>query len=41
MRHLSENVRELANNFEGGIMIDGFHDYEERDQLEAYELEED
>ena len=41
MRHLKENVRELANNFEGGIMIDGFHDYQERDELEAYELEEE
>jgi len=41
MRHLSENVRELSNNFEGGIMIDGFHDYEERDELEAYELKEE
>ena len=41
MRHLKENVRELANNFEGGIMIDGFHDYVERDELEAYELKEE
>ncbi|MCL0031645.1 translation initiation factor IF-2 [Dehalococcoidia bacterium] len=38
MKHLSENVRELANNFEGGVMIDGFHNYEEQDILEAYEL---
>ena len=38
MKHLSENVRELTNNFEGGVMIDGFHSYEEQDILEAYEL---
>ena len=38
MKHLSENVRELKNNFEGGVMIDGFHSYEEQDILEAYEL---
>ncbi len=38
MRHLQENVREIANNFEGGIILDGFHDYEEGDVLEAYEI---
>ncbi len=38
MKHLKENVNELANNFEGGIMIDGFHDYEIGDVLEAYEI---
>lgn len=38
MKHLSENVRELTNNFEGGVMIDGFHSYEEQDILEAYEV---
>lgn len=38
MRHLQDNVRELANNFEGGIILDGFHDYEEGDVLEGYEI---
>lgn len=38
LRHLKDNVRELANNFEGGIILDGFHDYEEGDVLEAYEI---
>mgnify|MGYP001166187648 FL=1 len=38
MKHLKENVNELANNFEGGIMLDGFHDYEIGDVLEAYEI---
>ena len=39
MRHLKENVRELVNNFEGGVMVDGFHEYEEGDQLEGYEVQ--
>ena len=39
MRHLKENVRELTNNFEGGVMIDGFHEYEQGDILEAYEIQ--
>lgn len=39
MRHLKDNVRELTNNFEGGVMIDGFHEYEEGDVLEAYEVQ--
>ena len=39
MRHLKENVRELVNNFEGGVKVDGFHEYEEGDQLEGYEVQ--
>jgi translation initiation factor IF-2 len=39
MRHLKDTVRELANNFEGGIKIDGFHEYEEGDVLEGYEIQ--
>jgi translation initiation factor IF-2 len=39
MRHLKESVRELANNFEGGVKIDGFHEYEEGDTLEGYEIQ--
>ena len=38
MRHLKETVREIANNFEGGVIMDGFHEYEEGDVLEAYEI---
>ena len=38
MRHLRDNVRELTNNFEGGIVLDGFDDFEEQDILEAYEV---
>ena len=39
MRHLKDTVRELANNFEGGVKIDGFHEYEEGDILEGYEIQ--
>jgi len=39
MRHLKDSVRELTNNFEGGVMIDGFHEYQEADVLEAYEVQ--
>jgi len=39
MRHLKDSVRELANNFEGGVMIDGFHEYEVGDVLEGYEIQ--
>lgn len=38
MRHLNETVREIANNFEGGIILDGFHEYQEGDVLESYEI---
>jgi len=39
MRHLKESVSELANSFEGGVKIDGFHEYEEGDVLEGYEIQ--
>ncbi|MEE8045788.1 MAG: translation initiation factor IF-2 [Dehalococcoidia bacterium] len=39
MRHLKESVRELTNNFEGGLKIDGFHEYKEGDVLEGYEIQ--
>ena len=39
MRHLKDSVRELTNNFEGGIKIDGFHEYQEGDVLEGYEIQ--
>jgi translation initiation factor IF-2 len=41
MRHLSDNVRELANNFEGGLVFDGFHEAEPGDIIEAYEIRTD
>jgi translation initiation factor IF-2 len=39
MRHLKDTVRELTNNFEGGVMIDGFHEFQESDVLEGYEIQ--
>ncbi|MBT4942516.1 MAG: translation initiation factor IF-2 [Chloroflexi bacterium] len=39
MRHLKESVRELPNNFEGGVKIDGFHEYQTGDVLEGYEIQ--
>jgi translation initiation factor IF-2 len=38
MRHLKENVRELATNFEGGIKLDGFDSFEEGDIIESFEI---
>jgi translation initiation factor IF-2 len=38
MRHLAENVRELATNYEGGIVLEGFTDYQEGDTMEAFEV---
>ncbi len=38
MRHFDDNVREIATNYEGGIVLDGFHDYEAGDIITCYEL---
>ena len=38
MRHFDENVREIATNYEGGIVLDGFHEYEEGDTITCYEF---
>ena len=38
MRHFDENVREIATNYEGGVVLDGFHDYEEGDVITCYEM---
>ncbi len=38
MRHFEENVREIATNYEGGIMLNGFHDYEDGDIITCYEM---
>ena len=38
MRHLTQNVTELTNNLEGGIVLNGFHELEIEDLLECYEL---
>ena len=38
MRHLTQNVTELTNNLEGGIVINGYHQIEVEDIIECYEL---
>ena len=38
MRHFDENVREIATNYEGGVVLDGFHEYEEGDVIICYEM---
>lgn len=38
MRHFDQNVRELTTNFEGGVVLDGFHEYEQGDELVCYEM---
>ena len=37
MRHLNQNVRELPTNMEGGVVLDGFHEYDVGDELVCYE----
>ncbi len=39
MKHLKESVRELATNFEGGLVLEGFTDYKAGDVLEAFEVQ--
>ncbi len=39
LKHFRDDVREVANGLEGGITLEGFHDYEEDDVLEAYRTE--
>jgi translation initiation factor IF-2 len=36
LKHFRDDVREVATGFEGGITLEGFHNYEEDDVLEAY-----
>jgi translation initiation factor IF-2 len=37
LRHVKENVREMAAGYECGIVLDGFSDFKEGDVLECYE----
>ncbi|MEE9324042.1 MAG: translation initiation factor IF-2 [Dehalococcoidia bacterium] len=39
LRHLKDDVRELAAGFEGGIGIEGYSDFQEEDIIEAYRRE--
>ena len=36
LRHFKDDVREIATGFEGGVVLQGFHDYREADVLEAH-----
>jgi translation initiation factor IF-2 len=39
LKHLKDDVREMAAGYECGILIDGFNDYEEGDVIEAFQIE--
>jgi len=39
LRHVRENVREMAAGFECGIIVNGFNDFQVGDVLEAFEME--
>jgi translation initiation factor IF-2 len=39
LKHFKDDVREVANGLEGGLMINGFHNYQEGDVLEAHRSE--
>ena len=36
LRHFKEDVREVPTGLEGGIVLEGFHDYQEGDIIEAH-----
>ena len=40
LKRFQEDVREVANGFEGGMVLDGFNDFEEEDLLESFTLRE-
>jgi len=40
LRHLKEDVRDIAQGYECGIMVDGFSNYEEGDIIECFEKRE-
>ncbi len=39
LRHFKDDVRELANGYEGGVMLSGFNDFQEEDTLEFHRQE--
>ena len=39
LRHIKENVREMAAGYECGILVDGFNDFKEGDILECFEMQ--
>ena len=38
LKHFRDDVREVANGFEGGVTIESFNDWQEDDVIEAYSL---
>ncbi len=40
LRHLKEDVREIAAGYECGIVLEGFTDYQEGDRIECFEIQE-
>lgn len=40
LRHIKEDVREMAAGFECGIVLDGFDDFQEGDQIQSFVTEE-
>ncbi|MBI3945134.1 MAG: translation initiation factor IF-2, partial [Armatimonadetes bacterium] len=40
LRHIKEDVREMAAGFECGIMLDGFNDFKEGDIIQSFLIEE-
>ena len=39
LKHFKDDVREVANGFEGGVTIEGFNNWQEDDVIEAYSLQ--
>jgi translation initiation factor IF-2 len=40
LRHIKDDVREMAAGFECGIVLDGFNDFEENDIIEMFSMQE-
>jgi translation initiation factor IF-2 len=40
LRHLRDDVREVATGLEGGLVLDGFSDFQEGDTIESHRIEE-
>jgi len=40
LKHFKNDVKEVANGFEGGLTIENFNEFEENDELEFYGFEE-
>ena len=40
LKHFKDDVGELNTGLEGGVVLDGFQDYQEGDVLEAHQTQE-